>query len=85
MIPANAASAALARDDDIDLGLGGGALENGLLMEEFGNVNFYLMTVVAAVPGILLFWLLMRSGLVDASVGTAGKVETDEPNPATPR
>ena len=57
----------------------------GALMEEFGNVNFYLMTVVAAVPGILLFWLLMRSGLVDASVGTAGKVAVDEPNPATPR
>ncbi len=44
----------------------------GAMMEEFGNVNFYLFTVVAALPGILLFWIMMRSGLVDASVGTAG-------------
>lgn len=44
----------------------------GAMMERFGNVNFYLFTVVAALPGIILFWLMMRSGLVDASVGTAG-------------
>jgi MFS transporter, PAT family, beta-lactamase induction signal transducer AmpG len=44
----------------------------GAMMEEFGNVNFYLFTVVAAIPGILLFWMMMRSGLVDSSVGTAG-------------
>lgn len=44
----------------------------GSMMEAFGNVNFYLFTVVAALPGIILFWLMMRSGLVDASVGTAG-------------
>lgn len=46
----------------------------GSLMEEFGNVNFYLFTVVAALPGIILFWLMIRSGLADASVGTAGQV-----------
>jgi MFS transporter, PAT family, beta-lactamase induction signal transducer AmpG len=44
----------------------------GAMMEEFGNVNFYLFTVVAAIPGIVLFWMMMRSGLVDSSVGTAG-------------
>jgi len=27
---------------------------------------------VAALPGILLFWIMMRTGLVDASIGTAG-------------
>ncbi|WP_262408013.1 MFS transporter [Sphingopyxis sp. OPL5] len=50
----------------------------GTMMEEFGNVNFYLFTVVAALPGILLFWWMMRSGLVDLSVGTAGKVDVDQ-------
>jgi MFS transporter, PAT family, beta-lactamase induction signal transducer AmpG len=45
----------------------------GTLMEDFGNVNFYLFTTVAALPGILLFWMMMRSGLVDSSVGTAGQ------------
>ncbi len=45
----------------------------GAMMERFGNVNFYLFTVVAALPGILLFWMMMRSGLVDSSVGTAAE------------
>jgi PAT family beta-lactamase induction signal transducer AmpG len=53
----------------------------GALMERFGNVDFYLMTTVAALPGILLFWWMMRSGLADASVGTAGT----EPTAATLR
>jgi MFS transporter, PAT family, beta-lactamase induction signal transducer AmpG len=45
----------------------------GALVERFGYVNYYLLTTAAAVPGILLFWLMMRAGLIDASVGTAGK------------
>jgi MFS transporter, PAT family, beta-lactamase induction signal transducer AmpG len=45
----------------------------GAMMEDFGNVNFYLFTTAAALPGIFLFWLMMRSGLVDSSVGTAGQ------------
>ena len=51
----------------------------GTLIENLGYVNFYLLTTVAAMPGILLFWLLMRSGLVEKSIGTAGTmtVETD--------
>jgi PAT family beta-lactamase induction signal transducer AmpG len=44
----------------------------GALVEEFGYVTFYLLTTVAALPGIILFWLMMRSGLVDSSIGTAG-------------
>jgi PAT family beta-lactamase induction signal transducer AmpG len=44
----------------------------GALVEEFGYVNFYLLTTVAALPGIILFWLMMRSGLVDSSIGDAG-------------
>lgn len=44
----------------------------GALVEAMGYVNFYLLTTLAAVPGILLFWLMMRAGLIDASIGTAG-------------
>ncbi len=44
----------------------------GALVEGMGYVNFYLLTTVAAVPGILLFWWMMRAGLVDSSIGTAG-------------
>ena len=44
----------------------------GALIDGIGYTNFYLMTTIAAVPGILLFWLMMRMGLVDASIGTAG-------------
>ncbi|HZB69406.1 MAG TPA: MFS transporter, partial [Sphingomicrobium sp.] len=44
----------------------------GALVEEFGFVNFYWLTTAAALPGIILFWLMMRSGLIDSSIGTAG-------------
>jgi PAT family beta-lactamase induction signal transducer AmpG len=44
----------------------------GALIDAMGYVNFYLMTTFAAVPGILLFWWMIRSGLVDSSMGTAG-------------
>ena len=41
----------------------------GALMEQFGNVDFYLLTTVAALPGIFLYWWMLRAGLIDASVG----------------
>jgi MFS transporter, PAT family, beta-lactamase induction signal transducer AmpG len=46
----------------------------GTLIDAIGYVNFYLLTTVAALPGIILFWIMMRSGLVDSSIGTAGVV-----------
>jgi PAT family beta-lactamase induction signal transducer AmpG len=46
----------------------------GSIVESVGFINFYWLTTVAALPGIVLFWLMMRSGLVDSSIGTAGKV-----------
>jgi len=49
----------------------------GAMIEELGYVNFYWVTTVAAAPGILLFWLMMRSGLVDLSVGSAGTQGAD--------
>lgn len=45
----------------------------GALIEAMGYVNFYLLTFVVALPGILLFWWMMATGLVDRSIGSAGK------------
>lgn len=45
----------------------------GSLIEAVGYVNFYLLTTILALPGIVLFWWMMRAGLVDAAMGTAGK------------
>ncbi|WP_054530154.1 MFS transporter [Erythrobacter sp. SG61-1L] len=50
----------------------------GAMIENFGYVNFYLVTTVAAVPGIVLFWWMSRTGLVDASMGSAGEEEPVE-------
>ena len=44
----------------------------GALVEAFGYVAFYWMTVVVSMPGVLLFWWMSRSGLVDSSIGDAG-------------
>ena len=46
----------------------------GSLIEAFGYVNFYVLTTFAALPGIVLFWWMARTGLVDAAMGTAGEV-----------
>jgi MFS transporter, PAT family, beta-lactamase induction signal transducer AmpG len=47
----------------------------GALIEDMGYVNFYLLTTVLALPGIVLFWWMSRTGLVDAAMGTAGEAE----------
>jgi PAT family beta-lactamase induction signal transducer AmpG len=44
----------------------------GSLIEAMGYVNFYLFTTIIAFPGLVLFWFMMRSGLVDQSIGSAG-------------
>jgi PAT family beta-lactamase induction signal transducer AmpG len=44
----------------------------GGLIESMGFVNFYVMTAVVALPGILLFWYMMRRGMIDSAMGTAG-------------
>ena len=49
----------------------------GALIESMGYVNFYLLTTVLALPGIVLFWWMSRSGLVDAAMGTAGEEKAD--------
>lgn len=45
----------------------------GSLIEWVGYVWFYVLTTLLALPGIFLFWWMMRSGLVDDAMGTAGK------------
>ncbi|MBI0474730.1 MFS transporter [Sphingomonas sp. MA1305] len=44
----------------------------GALIEALGYVDFYLLTTVLAMPGVLLFWWMSRTGLVDRSIGSAG-------------
>lgn len=50
----------------------------GGLIEQVGYVNFYLLTTLLALPGIVLFWWMSRSGLVDSSMGTAGGGNDDD-------
>lgn len=47
----------------------------GRLIDSLGYVDFYLLTTAVALPGIVLFWYMMRSGLVDRAMGTAGKTD----------
>ena len=46
----------------------------GALIDRFGYFDFYVLTTIAAVPGIVLFWFMMRAGLIDQSIGSAGVV-----------
>ena len=50
----------------------------GALIESIGYVNFYVLTTLVALPGVILFWFMIRSGLADLSIGSAGK-ETSGP------
>jgi PAT family beta-lactamase induction signal transducer AmpG len=45
----------------------------GSLIDAIGYVNFYVLTTLIALPGVLIFWFMMRSGLADMSIGSAGK------------
>jgi PAT family beta-lactamase induction signal transducer AmpG len=50
----------------------------GSMIDAVGYVNFYLLTTVLALPGIVLFWLMMRAGLIDQSIGNAGSETTTD-------
>ena len=45
----------------------------GGLIESMGYVQFYLLTALVALPGVLLYLFMMRAGLVDQSLGDAGR------------
>jgi PAT family beta-lactamase induction signal transducer AmpG len=56
----------------------------GALIESLGYFNFYVLTFVVALPGIALFWYMMRRGLLDSSLGSVGKAPLgDAPRAAT--
>jgi PAT family beta-lactamase induction signal transducer AmpG len=44
----------------------------GSLIQAMGYANFYLLTTAIALPGVFLFWYMIRSGLADLSIGSAG-------------
>ncbi|OJV31833.1 MFS transporter [Sphingomonas sp. 67-36] len=46
----------------------------GALIEAMGYVNFYLLTTVIALPGVLLFWWMSHTGMIDRSIGSAGTI-----------
>jgi PAT family beta-lactamase induction signal transducer AmpG len=46
---------------------------SGSLIVSIGYVEFYVLTTIIALPGVLLFWYMVRSGLADLSIGSAGK------------
>jgi MFS transporter, PAT family, beta-lactamase induction signal transducer AmpG len=48
----------------------------GALIESLGYVQFYLLTTVAALPGVFLYFYMLRSGLIEQSIGD---VSTPQP------
>ncbi|MDG5487431.1 MFS transporter [Sphingomonas sp. BGYR3] len=56
----------------------------GKMIDGMGFVNFYVLTFVVALPGILLFAWMMFTGLVDRTV-TAGTKQQPEPGPEQAR
>ncbi|MGH8051548.1 MAG: AmpG family muropeptide MFS transporter [Arenimonas sp.] len=41
----------------------------GALIESLGYVQFYLLTTIVALPGVFLYYYMLRSGLIEQSVG----------------
>ncbi len=56
----------------------------GIVAKEFGWVGFWGFTVVAAVPGMLLLWILWRKGYVVQSVRQASVDDDGQGVKATP-
>lgn len=55
----------------------------GALIEAFGYVDFYLLTTLLAMPGILLYWWMLKRGLIEESIGRedVAAAEGAEPQP----
>jgi PAT family beta-lactamase induction signal transducer AmpG len=43
-----------------------------------GYVEFYLLTTVVALPGVLLYLFMLRAGLIEQSLGDAGYSGADK-------
>ena len=50
----------------------------GGLIEQYGYAGFYVITTVVALPGIALFWWMLRRGLVADAVTTPAGEKTSE-------
>ena len=57
----------------------------GAMIDAMGYVNFYLLTTVVALPGVILFWFMIRSGVADLSIGSAGVEKVSGTFSAPPR
>lgn len=44
----------------------------GTLIESLGYVQFYVLTTLVALPGVLLYLYMLRAGLIERSLGDAG-------------
>lgn len=44
----------------------------GALIESMGYVQFYVLTTLVALPGVLLYLYMLRAGLIERSLGDAG-------------
>ena len=45
----------------------------GALIDSMGYVDFYLLTTALALPGVFLYTYMLRAGLIDESIGNAGR------------
>ena len=50
----------------------------GALIESLGYVQFYLLTTLVALPGVFLYIYMLRSGLIEQSVGDVGAKASSE-------
>jgi PAT family beta-lactamase induction signal transducer AmpG len=39
----------------------------GALIQRFGYVNFYLLTTLLALPGVAVYWIMMRTGFANVT------------------
>jgi PAT family beta-lactamase induction signal transducer AmpG len=49
----------------------------GAMIESLGYINFYLVTTLAALPGVFLYLFMLRAGLIERSLGDAGYTTKD--------
>jgi PAT family beta-lactamase induction signal transducer AmpG len=54
----------------------------GALVERMGYTGFYLLTTAAAVPGVVLFWLMMRRGMASPPPSQPAATDPAKRSPA---